>query len=83
MYSKHNEGKSVIAERFIRTLKNEIYKYKTSISNNMYIDKLDDLINKHNNTYHITIRMKPVDVKSNMYIDSRKQINDKGSKKFS
>ena len=51
-YSTHNEGKSVVAERFIRTLKNKIYKYMTSISKNMYIDKLDEIVNKCNNTYH-------------------------------
>ena len=65
MYSTHNEGKSVIAERFIRTLKNKIYKYMTSISKNVYIDKLDDIVNKYNNAYHSTIKLKPVDVKSN------------------
>ena len=48
MYSTHNEGKSVVAERFIRTLKNKIYKYMTSISKNVYIDKLDDIKNKYN-----------------------------------
>ena len=56
MYSTHNEGKSVIAERFIRTLKNKIYKYMTSISKNVHINKLDDTVNKYNNTYHITIK---------------------------
>ena len=67
-YSKHNEEKSVVAERFIRTLKNKIYKFMTSISKNVYIDILDDIINKYNNTYHRTIKMKPVDVKSsNIY----------------
>ena len=50
MYSMHNERKSVFAERFIRTLKNKIYKYMTSISKNLYIDKLDDIVNKYNNT---------------------------------
>ena len=75
MYSIHNEGKSVIAERFIRTIKNKIYKYMTSISKNVYIDKLDDIVNKYNNTYHSTIKMKPVDVKSSTYIDSSKEIN--------
>ena len=77
MYSTHNEGKSIIAERFIRTLKNKIYKYMTSISKNVYIDKLDDIANKHNNTYHSTIKMKPADVKSNTYIDSSKDVNVK------
>ena len=62
-YSTHNEGKSVVAERFIRTLKHKIYKYMTSISKNVYIDKLDDKVNKCNNTYHKTIKMKPVDAK--------------------
>ena len=80
VYSTHNEGKSVIAERFIRTLKNKIYKYMTSISKNVYIDKLDDIVNKYNNTYHSTIKMKPVDVKSNTYINSSKEINDKDPK---
>ena len=50
MYSIHNEGKSVVAERFIRTLKNKIYKYMTSISQKVYIDKLDDIVNEYNNT---------------------------------
>ena len=72
MYSIHNEGKSVIAERFIRTIKNKIYKYMTSISKNVYIDKLDDIVNKYNNTYHSTIKMKPVDVKPSTYIDSNR-----------
>ena len=60
MYSIHNEGKSVVAERFIRTLKNKIYKYMTAISKNVYIDKLDDIVNEYNNTYHITIKMKAI-----------------------
>ena len=63
MYSTLNEGKSVITERFIRTLKNKIYKYITSISKHVYIDKLDDIVDKYNNTYHSTFKMKPVDVK--------------------
>ena len=80
MYSTHNEGKSVVAERFIRTLKNKIYKYMTSISKNVYIDKLDDIVNEYKNTYHRTITMKPVDVKDNIYININKEINDKGPK---
>ena len=75
-----NEGKSVVTERFIRTLKNEIYTYKTSVSKNVYIDQLDDIVNKYNNTYHSTIKMKPVDVKSSTYIDSSKEINEKDPK---
>ena len=80
MYSIHNEGKSVIAERFIRTLKNKIYKYMTAISKNVYIDKLDDIVNEYNNTYHRTIKVKPVDVKDNTYIDFLKKVNDKDPK---
>ena len=80
MYSTHNEGKFVIAERFIRALKNKIYKYMTSILKNLYIYKLDDIVNKYNNAYHSTIKMKPVDVKSNTYIDSSKEIIDKDPK---
>ena len=75
MYSTHNEGKRVVAERFIRTLKNKICKYMTLISKNMQIDKLDDLGNKYNNTCRRT--MKPVDVNSGTYIDSSKEINNK------
>ena len=69
MYSIRNEGKSVVAERFIRTLKTKIYKYMTSVSKNVYIDKLDDIVGEYNNTYHRAIKMKPVDVKDNTYID--------------
>ena len=74
MYSMHNQGKSVAAERFIRTLKKKTYKYMTSVSKNVYIDELDDIVDKYHNTYHITIKMKPVHVKSNKYIDVMIQI---------
>ena len=77
MYSIHNEGKSVVAERFIRTLKTKIYEYMTSVLKNVYIDELDDIVGEYNNTYHRTINMKPVDVKDNIYIDFRKEVNDK------
>ena len=80
MYSTHNEGKSVAAERFIRTLKSKIYKYMTSISKNVYIDKLDDIVNEYNNIYHTTIKMKPIDVKDNTYINTNKEINNKDPK---
>ena len=63
MYSIHYEEKSVVAEWFIRNIKTKIYKYMTSISKNVHIDKLDDVVNEYNNTYHGTIKMKPVDVK--------------------
>ena len=74
MYLTNNEGKSVIAERFFRTLKNKIYKYMTAISKNVYIDKQDDIVKKYNNTYHTSIKMKPVDVKDNTYIDFKKKV---------
>ena len=80
MYSTHNEGRSFIAERFIRTLKNKIYKYMTSISKIVYVDKLDDIVNKYNNTYHSTTKMKLVDVESSTYIDSSKEMNNKDPK---
>ena len=80
MHSTHNEGKSVVAERFIRTLKSKIYKYMTSISKNVYIDKLDDIVDEFNNTYHTTIKMKPADVKDNTYINADKEINNKDPK---
>ena len=79
-YSTHNEGKSVVAERFIRTIKNKIYKHMTSISKNMYINKLDDIVNEYNNTMHRTTKMKPIDVKDNMYIDFGKEVNDNDPK---
>ena len=63
MYSIHNERKSVIGERFVRTLKTKIYKYMTSISKGVYIDRLDDILNEYNNMYHRTIKMKPVMLK--------------------
>ena len=80
MYSTHNEGKSVAAERFIRTIKNKIYKHMTSISKNVYTDKLDDIVNEYNNTKHRTIKMKPIDVKDNTYIDFGKGANDNDPK---
>ena len=63
-YSTYNEGKSVVAEKFIRTLKNKIFKHMTAVSKNVYLDALDDIVNKYNNTVHRTIKMKPMDVTS-------------------
>ena len=77
MHSIHNEWKSVVAERFIKTLKTKIYKYMASVSKNMYIDKLDDIVGEYNNTYHRTIKMKPVDVKDNTYVGFKREVNDK------
>ena len=75
MYSTHNEGKSVVAEGFIRTLKKKLYKYMTSVSKNVYIDKLDYIVDKYNNTYHSTLKMKPVDViRDNVRISEYKNV---------
>ena len=75
MYSTYSEGKSVIAERFIRTLKNKLYKHMTATSKNVYYDVLDDVVNKYNNTKHGTIKIKPIDVKDNkrVYIDEHNE----------
>ena len=80
LFSTHMDGKSVVAGRFIRTLKNKIYKYMTSVSEKVFIDKWDDIVNEYNNTYHGAIEMKPVDVKPNKHTDSSKEINDKNQK---
>ena len=77
MYLIHNEGKSVVAERFIRTLKTKIYKYMTSMPKNVHINKSDVIVDEYDNTCHRKIKMKPVDVKDNTYIDFRKEVNDK------
>ena len=65
MYSIRNKEKSVVAQRLNRAIKTNIYKYVTSVSKNVYIDKLGDIMCEYNNTYHITIKMKPLDVKDN------------------
>ena len=75
MYSMYNEGKSVVAERFIRTLKNKLYKHMTATGKNVYYDVLHDVVNKYNNTKHSTIKMKPIDAKNNkrVYIDEHNE----------
>ena len=80
MYSTYNEGKSVVAERFIRTLKNKIFKHMTAISENVYFDVLDDIFNKHNNTVHRTIKMKPIDVTDDSYTEYNENFNKKDPK---
>ena len=79
MYSTYNEGKSVVAERFIRTLKNKLYKHLTASGKNVSYDVLHDVVNKYNNTKHSTIKMKPIDVRDNkrVYIDEH---NEKDSR---
>ena len=80
MNSIYNKGKSIVAKRFIRTLKNNIFKHMTAISKNVYFDVLDDIVNKYNDTIYRTIKMKPIDVKYNTYVDSKKEVNDKDPK---
>ena len=81
MYSTYNEGKSVAAERFIRTLKNKIFKQLTAISKNIYFDVLDDIANKYINTIHRTIKMKPIDVTSDSFAEYNEDSN-KNNLKF-
>ena len=69
MYSTYNEGKSVVAERFIQTLKNKINNHMTAISKNVYFDLLDDIVDKCNNTYHKTIKMKPIEVGNDSFTE--------------
>ena len=69
MYSTYNEGKSVVAERFIRTLKNKSFKHMTAISKNVSFDALDDIVNKYNNIFHRTIKMKPVEVMDDYFTE--------------
>ena len=77
MYSTYNEGKSLVAERFIRTLKNKLYKHMTATGKNVYYDVLDDVVNKYNNTWHNSIKMKPIDVK---YDNNKVDINEHNEK---
>ena len=69
MYSTYNEGKSVVAERFIRTLKNKIFKHMTAISKSDFFDVLDDIVNKYNNTVHRTIKMEPINITDDSYVE--------------
>ena len=78
MYSTYNEGKSAVAERFIRTLKNKIFKHMTTISKNVYIDVLNDIVNRYNNTVHKTVKMKPIDVRNDSYAEYNEDFNKKG-----
>ena len=80
MYSTYNEKKSVVAERFIITLKNKIFKHMTPISKNVYFGVLDDIVNKYNNTVYRTIKMKPTDVTSDSYGEYNEDFNKKDPK---
>ena len=80
MYSTCNEGKSVVADVFIRTLKNKIFKHMTPISKKVYFDVLDDIGNRYNNTVHRTIKMKPIDVTGDSYAEYNEDFNKKDPK---
>ena len=77
MYSTYHDEKSMVAKRFIRTLKNKVFKHMTAISKNVYFDVLDDIVNKYNKTVHRTIKMKPIDVTSDSYAECNEDFNEK------
>ena len=80
MYLTYNEGKSVVVERFIRTLKNKVFKHMTAVSKSIYFDVLDDIVDKCNNTVHRTIKMKPIDVMGDSYAEGNEGLNKKDPK---
>ena len=80
MYSTFNEGKSIVAERFIKTLKNKIYKNMTTIGKNVYFNVLDNIVDKYNNTVHSSIKMKPKDVTDIKYVEYSEETNKKSPK---
>ena len=77
MYSTYNEGKSVVAERFIRTLKNKFFKHMTAINQNIYCNVLDDIVDKYNNTVHRTIKINPIEVTDDYYAEYNENFNKK------
>ena len=82
MYSTPNEGKSVVTERFARTLKNKFFKHMTAISKNTYFDVLNDTVDKYNNTVHRTIKMKPIEVMGEYYAEYNEDPSNKKNPKF-
>ena len=80
MYSTYNERKSVVAERFIRNLKNKIFKHMRAVSKNVYFDVLYDVVNKYNNTVHRSIKIKPIDVTSDSYAKYNEDSDEKDPK---
>ena len=82
MYSTYNEGQSVFAERFIRTLKNKIFKHMTAISKNIYFDVLDYIVDKYNNTVHKPIKMKPIEVTGDYFAEYNEDPSNKKNPKF-
>ena len=82
MYSAFNEGKSVVAERFIKTLKSKVYKHMTSIGKNVYFNVLDDIVDNYNNTYHSSTKMKPEDVTDDFFFVQYSEESNKKNPKF-
>ena len=82
MYSTYNEGKSVVAQRFTKNLKNKIFKHLTAISKNVYFDVLDYIVDKYNNTVHRTIKMKPIEVTNDYYAKYNEDPSNKKNPKF-
>ena len=80
MYSTYNEREAVVAERFIKILKNKIYKHMTAVSEILYFDVLDDIFDEYNNTYHRTIKMKPIAVKPNSFAVYNEESKEKDPK---
>ena len=80
MYSTFNKGKSVVAKRFIKTLKNKIYKHMATIGKNVYFNDLDDIVKNYNNTIHNSIKMKPKDVKDDNLVEYIEESNEKDPK---
>ena len=76
IYSTHNEGKPVVAERFIKKVKNKTYRHMTAVSKNIYFDVLDDIVDNYNKTFCRTIKMKPIDVKSDSYTEYNVDSNE-------
>ena len=82
MYSMYIEGKSVVAERFIITLKNKFFKHMTAINQNIYFDVLHDIVDKYNNTVHKTIEMKLIEVMGDYYAEYNEDPSNKKTPKF-
>ena len=80
MYSIYNIGRSAVAERFIRTLKNKLFKHMAAVSKSVYFDALDDIANKYNNAVHRSIKMKPIKVTSDYYAEYNEDFNEKDDK---
>ena len=80
MYSKYNEGKSVVVERFMRTLKNKNFKHMTAIQQNIYLDVINDIVDRYHNTVHKTIKMKRIEVTDDSYADYNEIVNKKNPK---